>query len=155
MTYLIYIFFILLLVAIDQYSKSLVISYIGLKESIPIIKNFFNLTYVQNFGAGFSIMQNATAFFYILTPICLLGFGYLLYKTKKDDILGKISLILIIGGTIGNFIDRVINVFVIDFLDFYILGYDFPVFNFADMCLTVGVFLYIITIFLESKHAKA
>ena len=104
--------------------------------------------------AGFSIMQNATTTFYIITPICLCIFGYLLYKTKKSEYLSKIALLLMIGGTIGNFIDRIVRIYVVDFLDFYIFGWDFPVFNFADMCLTVGVILYIIIVLTEKKDAK-
>ena len=153
MTYLIYLFIVVSLVSIDQYTKFLVTSIIDLNSSIKIIDGFFSLTYVQNFGAGFSIMQNETSFFYFLTPICLIIFIYLLYKSK--DNLSKCALLLMISGTIGNFIDRIVNTYVVDFLDFIIFGWDFPVFNFADMCLTIGVFLYIIVIFKEEKDAKA
>lgn len=155
MTHLAYLFIVCGLVFIDQYSKSIIIAYVDLNESIPVINNFFDITYVQNYGAGFSIMQNATTTFYIITPICLIIFGYLLYKTKKDEYLAKISLLLMIGGTIGNFIDRIVRIYVVDFLDFIFFGWDFPVFNFADMCLTVGVILYIIVVLTEKKDAKA
>ncbi|MBR0461365.1 MAG: signal peptidase II [Erysipelotrichaceae bacterium] len=154
MTYVFYLFIVTALAAIDQYTKSLVVTYIGLNESIDLIKGFFSLTHVRNYGAGFSIMQHATLTFYIITPVCLGIFIYLLLKTVKNDYLSKAGLLLMIGGTIGNFIDRIINTYVIDFLDFIIIGWDFPVFNFADCCLTIGVFLYIIAVFLEYKNAK-
>lgn len=154
MLYLVYLFVVISLVAIDQYSKSLVVTYIGLNDAKTIIPGFFKLNYVQNFGAGFSILQNSRTIFLIITPICIVAFVYLLLKVKKGDVLSKVALLLMIGGTIGNFIDRIVTVYVVDFLDFIIFGYDFPVFNFADMCLTVGVFLYIITLFLETKNAK-
>ena len=154
MLYLVYLFVVISLVAIDQYSKSLVVTYIELNDAKTIIPGFFKLNYVQNFGAGFSILQNSRTIFLIITPICIVAFIYLLLKVKKGDILSKVALLLMIGGTIGNFIDRIVTVYVVDFLDFIIFGYDFPVFNFADMCLTVGVFLYIITLFLETKNAK-
>ena len=154
MTYVIYLFVIAVLAAIDQYTKSLVVSYIELNESIPVIKGFFDLTYVRNYGAGFSIMQNATTTFLIITPICLILFGYLLYKTDKKDHFSKIALLLMIGGTIGNFIDRIVNAYVVDFLDFIIFGWDFPVFNFADCCLTIGVFIYVLVMLMEYKNAK-
>lgn len=153
MLYLIYIFVITSLVAVDQYSKSLVVTYLQLNRPIEVVKGFFSLNYVQNFGAGFSIMQNSRTIFLIITPICIIAFTYMLLKVKKGDILSKFALLLMIGGTIGNFIDRILSTYVIDFLDFYIFGYDFPVFNFADICLTVGVFLYIITLFSEKKNA--
>jgi len=129
------------------------VQYVDLGHSITLVENFFDITYVQNYGAGFSILQNGRTVFLIITPICLIAFVYLLLTTKKSDKLARFSLLLMIGGTIGNFIDRIFNVYVVDFLDFFIIGYDFPVFNFADICLTVGIFLYIITILLEKKDA--
>lgn len=155
MHYLIYFFIVAVLVFIDQFSKSLIVSTIDLNQSITVIKGFFNITYVRNFGAGFSIMQNATTTFYIITPICLILFIYLLIKTKEKDYLSKTALLLMIGGTIGNFLDRIINVYVVDFLDFIIFGWDFPVFNFADICLTIGVSIYIVSLLKESKNERA
>lgn len=155
MHYLIYFFIVAALVFIDQFSKSLIVSTIDLNQSITVIKGFFNITYVRNFGAGFSIMQNATTTFYIITPICLILFIYLLIKTKEKDYLSKIALLLMIGGTIGNFLDRIINIYVVDFLDFIIFGWDFPVFNFADICLTIGVGIYIVSLLKESKNERA
>lgn len=155
MHYLIYFFIVAVLVFIDQFSKSLIVSTIDLNQSITVIKSFFNITYVRNFGAGFSIMQNATTTFYIITPICLILFIYLLIRTKKKDYLSKIALLLMIGGTIGNFLDRIINIYVVDFLDFIIFGWDFPVFNFADICLTIGVGIYIVSLLKESKNERA
>lgn len=152
LTYLTYLFIIVALVSIDQYSKYVITSYFELGQSKTIIENFFWLNYVQNFGAGFSIMQNARTTFLIITPICLVLFGYLLYKAK--DNLSKAALLLMIGGTIGNFIDRIVTTYVVDFLSFNIFGWDFPVFNLADTFLTIGVILYIICLILEEKHAK-
>ena len=152
LTYLTYLFIIVALVSIDQYSKYVITSYFELGQSKTIIENFFCLNYVQNFGAGFSIMQNARTTFLIITPICLVLFGYLLYKAK--DNLSKAALHLMIGGTIGNFIDRIVTTYVVDFLSFNIFGWDFPVFNLADTFLTIGVILYIICLILEEKHAK-
>lgn len=150
--YLIYLFIVVSLVSLDQYTKSIILNYFELYESKTIIDGFFSLTYVQNFGAGFSIMQNARTTFLIITPICLIGFTYLFIKS--NDRLSKTALLLMISGTIGNFIDRIVRIYVVDFLDFIIFGWDFPIFNVADIFLTIGVCLYIIALIKEEKDAK-
>lgn len=150
--YLIYLFIVVSLVSLDQYTKSIILNYFELYQSKTIIDGFFSLTYVQNFGAGFSIMQNARTIFLIITPICLVGFTYLFIKS--NDKLSKTALLLMISGTIGNFIDRIVRIYVVDFLDFIIFGWDFPIFNVADIFLTIGVCLYIIALIKEEKDAK-
>lgn len=150
--YLIYLFIVVSLVSLDQYTKSIILNYFELYQSKTIIDGFFSLTYVQNFGAGFSIMQNARTTFLIITPICLVGFTYLFIKS--NDKLSKTALLLMISGTIGNFIDRIVRIYVVDFLDFIIFGWDFPIFNVADIFLTIGVCLYIIALIKEEKDAK-
>lgn len=150
--YLIYLFIVVSLVSLDQYTKSIILNYFELYQSKTIIDGFFSLTYVQNFGAGFSIMQNARTTFLIITLICLVGFTYLFIKS--NDNLSKTALLLMISGTIGNFIDRIVRVYVVDFLDFIIFGWDFPIFNVADIFLTIGVCLYIIALIKEEKDAK-
>ena len=150
--YLIYLFIVVSLVSLDQYTKSIILNYFELYQSKTIIDGFFSLTYVQNFGAGFSIMQNARTTFLIITPICWVGFTYLFIKS--NDKLSKTALLLMISGTIGNFIDRIVRIYVVDFLDFIIFGWDFPIFNVADIFLTVGVCLYIIVLIKEEKDAK-
>ena len=150
--YLIYLFIVVSLVSLDQYTKSIILNYFELYQSKTIIDGFFSLTYVQNFGAGFSIMQNARTTFLIITPICLVGFTYLFIKA--NDKLSKTALLLMFSGTIGNFIDRIVRIYVVDFLDFIIFGWDFPIFNVADIFLTVGVCLYIIVLIKEEKDAK-
>lgn len=97
-------------------------------------------------------MQNARTTFLIITPICLVGFTYLFIKS--NDKLSKTALLLMISGTIGNFIDRIVRIYVVDFLDFIIFGWGFPIFNVADIFLTIGVCLYIIALIKEEKDAK-
>lgn len=155
MAILIYCFVVAGLVGIDQYSKMLVTSYMDLNDSINVINGFFKITYVRNYGAGFSIMQNETTIFYIITPICLILFIYFLNKAKPKDYLTKAALLLMIGGTIGNFIDRIVTTYVVDFLDFIFFGWDFPIFNLADSFLTIGVVLLIIATIKEERNAKA
>lgn len=154
MVYLFYIVLVILMIFLDQVSKYIIVSKFSLGQSIEIIKNFFSLTYVQNFGAGFSIMQNQTYTFYIITVLAVIILTYMLLKAKKEEKLNKISYLLIIGGAFGNFIDRLTHIYVIDFLDFNFFGWDFPVFNIADCFVTVGCGLLIIATILEYKHAK-
>ena len=154
MTYLIYIFTILFLTGLDQFSKSLIVSYIDEYSHVDIIKGFFSLTYVRNTGAGFSILEGQQTFLIIITVAAILFFVYMLAKSKQNETLKVISLLLVISGALGNLIDRISYNYVIDFLDFVIFGWDYPVFNVADSFLTIGVILLIINVFLEDKNAK-
>lgn len=118
-----------------------------------VIDGFFYLTYVRNTGAGFSILQGQRWVFIILTFIALPLFIYLYVKSDPGHKMERFAYLLLISGTIGNFIDRVLYGSVVDFLDFIIFGYDFPVFNVADIFITVGVGLYLLLTLLETKHA--
>lgn len=125
------------LILIDQFLKILTINY--LSQPIVVINNFFQLHYLKNFGVGFS-MLNGNKFLIIIISIGLL---YLVVKMLNDAEYSnyKIPLLMMLAGGIGNFIDRIFRGYVVDYLDFKIFTYDFPVFNFADMLLVVGAFL--------------
>lgn len=129
------------LVVIDLLTKSYFTTILKVGESIKVIESFFYITYVQNKGAAWGILVGETIFFYLVTILAIGVIGYWYIKSKPSQKLYRFSLILILAGTLGNFIDRVIFKYVRDFLDFYIFGYDFPVFNVADMCLSIGVAL--------------
>ena len=146
MTYLIYTIICLILIAIDQYTKTLVKTYLVLGQSIPLIKKFFSLTYVLNDGAGFSLLSRQQTLFLLITPLAIIIFTYLLIKEKHRRPLNIAAYLMIIAGTIGNFLDRLSTGLVVDFLDFNLFGYDFPIFNFADILLTVGIFGLMLTI---------
>lgn len=154
MLYALYIVTIVVLVTADQFSKFLIVRNITESSKIVLIKDFFNITYVKNYGAGFSIMQNQRFFLTAITIIALIIFTYLLLKSKNNEVLDRVCYLLIIGGALGNLFDRITLGYVIDFLDFYIFGYDFPVFNLADSFLTIGFFILAISIILEGKNAK-
>lgn len=154
MIYGLYILFITIFVLLDQFAKRAVVANIKLNQVIVLIKGFFNLTHVRNYGAGFSILQHATAFLLALTIIACIILFYLLVTCSRRDLLSIVCYLLVISGAIGNFLDRVRYSYVIDFLDFKIFGYDFPVFNVADCFITVGCFLLIIKLLLEARHAK-
>ena len=125
----------LIVVLIDQISKYLVRINFELNQSIPIINNIFHLTYTTNSGAGFGILQQQK-FLLILISIIVIGFiFYYLPRIKEKEKLLQALVGFILGGTIGNLIDRIAYGFVIDFLDFRI----WPIFNFADSFVTIGV----------------
>ena len=152
MLYILYLLTIVVLISADQFSKFLVVKSISENTNIVLIKDFFNLTYIKNFGAGFSILQNQKIFLISVTFIAIVFVSILLYKSKNSETLNRICYLLIIGGAIGNLIDRLTLGYVIDFLDFYIFGYNFPVFNLADSFLTIGCFLLLFSIIKESKN---
>ena len=133
-----FIFFI-----IDLVSKQVIANIFKLGESIPVIKNFFYLTYVQNKGAAWSILEDHRILLLIIPVIAL----FLINKHMNKEELSKgefISFGMIIGGIVGNLFDRLIFGYVIDFLDFKIFGYDYPVFNLADSFIVVGIIILMI-----------
>jgi len=125
----------LIAVLIDQITKLLIKTNFQLNQGIPLVKDVFHLRYIRNFGAGFGIMQQQT---WILIFISITVIGVILYyldRIKDKEILLQFLVGFILGGTIGNLIDRVSYGSVIDFLDFRI----WPVFNFADGFVTIGI----------------
>lgn len=142
-------------IALDQVTKVIARVSLQPKGSVTIIKNFFKLTYVENRGGAWGAFSGALWLFIIIT-VAALGFMFYLMKDfdLKTNAFYSIGLALVIAGAIGNFIDRVIFKYVTDFLDFYIFGYDFPVFNVADICITIGVFMLIIKLLFFSKGVE-
>ena len=140
-----------ILVLIDQIIKILVSNMI---ESTVIIKNFFNLTYVENTGAAFSILENNTLFLIIITLISLFLIYKFLLKNKEFNKLEIITYSLLIGGIIGNLIDRIVYGYVIDYLEFIILNRHMPIFNFADICIVIGTILFLILTIKEEQNAR-
>lgn len=142
---------ILAVVALDQITKYAIEAQLSLGQSIEIIKGFFSLTYARNTGAAWSILTGQMTFFYIISTIALVVMTYFLFKTDKKENLQRIALALLIAGTLGNFIDRLMFQYVRDFLDFIIFGYDFPIFNVADISLNVAIGLLILETILEGR----
>lgn len=143
----------IILFFIDQISKIVIETILNLNSSIKIIKNFFYLTYTNNYGAAWGIMQNKTWFF-IVTAIMALIFFYNLSYNFKINKRNIIAFSLVMSGLIGNLIDRVCLGYVRDFFHFYIGSYNFPVFNIADICIVAGNILLIIAIIAgeDKKH---
>lgn len=143
---------IILGVALDQYTKYLAVSNLKGQESISIIDNVFSLYYLENKGAAFGLMQNQQIIFYIGTAIMLLFLVYCflkLPKTKRYTPLFVIGICVSIGA-IGNLIDRIRFGYVVDFLYFNLI--DFPVFNVADVFLTVSIIILIVLILFFYKE---
>ena len=139
-------------IMIDQIVKIIIRTKMKLNTSIPLIPNIFNLTYVENKGAAFSILQNTQIFLIIIGLVFLYVIDYYIKKEKKFDKLNIIALGLIIGGIIGNLVDRILLHAVVDYLDFTLIN--FPIFNIADSCITIGVILFIISIIKEEIDSK-
>lgn len=149
---MIYYLIAFVLVVIDQLTKWGIVQNFELYEEKVIIPGFFSLFYIQNEGAAWGIFQGKMMFFYIIT---LLVVGYLIYMFHQEKNVTKlvgISFSLILSGAVGNFIDRLVNGYVVDMfrLDFI----DFPIFNIADVCLTVGVILMMIHVIFFEKEDK-
>lgn len=161
--YYLAIIIIALAILIDQVTKliaSLNLEYVineqgNVVYSKPtvIIEGFFSFTYARNRGAGWSIMSGKMWFFYIVTVISLVIFAYLLkdFNLKKYP-FASIGISLMLGGTLGNFVDRIFNGYVVDFFDFIIFGYDYPIFNVADICLVVGAIMLILQVIVSKDY---
>ncbi len=139
---------------LDQIMKITVNHTMKLHQEIKIIPNFFSLYHVRNTGAAFSILENNTTFLIILTVILIIVIDRLIRKENNFSKLSILSLGLVLGGMFGNLIDRIIHKGVIDYLSFTIFKYDFPVFNLADIGITVGVFLLLISTLKEKEDNK-
>lgn len=134
----------IIFLVIDQISKILIIKLLEPNEVITIIKNLFYIIYTNNTGAAFSILLGKRIF---LIVVAILIIGILLYYIKKNKVDGKLNIIafsLIIGGSLGNLIDRIVRGYVVDFISIKLGSYNFPIFNIADTLIVVGVFLLLI-----------
>lgn len=142
----------IIFVIADQVSKLIVINTLSKTKSVEVIKSFFYLTYTNNNGAAFSILTGKRILLIIVAFIVIGILAYYIRKTEIKENINKIALSLVIGGSIGNLIDRIIRGVVVDFLDFKILGYNYPIFNLADTFIVLGVFLLLIGMFRKDKN---
>lgn len=131
--------------AIDQITKVATSIILDFNRPIQVIKDFFYLTLCHNDGAAWGLFSNTKIIIIIGTFIALLVIYHFIYSFKRNN-RNNIAFGLLLGGLSGNLIDRLLFGHVRDFLDFYIFGYDYPVFNIADICIVVGVILLIIAI---------
>lgn len=135
-------FIVVCTLIVDQLTKFLVMKYMTIGQSISVIDHFLYLTSHRNQGAAWGILQGKMVFFYVVTlfVIAMVVLWMRKLNVRKEKLL-VIALSLILGGALGNLIDRVLYQQVTDFINVYLFGYDFPIFNIADSALCIGVFL--------------
>ena len=129
---------------IDQLIKNIIVNVLSIGGSISVIRDFFNITYVRNSGAAFSILESNTILLIFISIFALI----FIFKYISKDNLSSFEYVLygiLSGGICGNLFDRIVYKSVIDYLDFNIFGYNFPIFNFADTLIVISMFLIILT----------
>lgn len=150
-TSVVYFLIALIVFLIDQGTKYLIATRLEIAEQIPVIKDFFIITSHRNRGAAFGILEGQQWFFIVITVIVVAGIVWYLNKARKTRKLLPTALSLVLGGAVGNFLDRILNGEVVDFLMFNFGSYTFPIFNVADSCIVVGVALIILDTLLDVK----
>ncbi|MEK6774399.1 MAG: signal peptidase II [Bdellovibrionota bacterium] len=149
-----------ILISLDQITKLYVHTQFHLGESLVVIRNFFNITYVRNFGAAFGFLANShpefrEIFFLLMPPVAIVIILLILRSVDENDRWQVTALSCIFGGAIGNYIDRLRFRYVIDFLDFHLQEkYSWPAFNVADSAIVCGVIILVGMMFLEGRKAK-
>ena len=148
------ILIIILSVAADQLTKYLAVTHLANGESYPFIENILHFTYVENRGAAFGMLANHRWVFMVISTVAIVLVMIWLFKDKTSGLWFRSAAALIVGGGIGNMIDRVILGYVVDFID--VVCIDFYVFNVADSCVCVGCGMFLVGVIAgEIKEAKA
>lgn len=146
------------LVGLDQAAKALVEARIGLHDSVPLIRGFFNLTHLRNKGAILGIF-NASGSRLVPLALGLLAFAAMIMvavyflRTPASQKLVRTSFAFIIAGALGNLVDRVARGYVVDFLEMHIKRFYWPTYNVADACITIGAVLLIFVVFSRRQPA--
>lgn len=145
---------VVVIIVMDQVSKFAIVKSVRMGDLVKVIDNFFYITYIRNKGAAWSIFQNGRYFFIVLTVAASIMLIYFLRKSNSK--VFSLALSFILGGAVGNLIDRVVEGSVVDFLEFHFWSYQFPTFNVADTFVTIGTIIlayYMIFIYRESAKA--
>ncbi|MFN2353895.1 MAG: signal peptidase II [Desulfopila sp.] len=155
---MLYFGIVLIIVALDQMSKLLVVARFSLYDSVEVIPGFFNLVYVTNRGAAFSILAEYDSpwrhyFFVSVSIIAIIVLTVLCVRMRKKAPWQSRYLALIAGGAMGNFIDRIRVGEVIDFIDIYYKNYHWPAFNVADSAICIGVVAFMIAGCIEKERS--
>lgn len=144
-----------LIFIIDQVVKLIVGFSINLNTSFTVINNFFYISNVHNYGAAFSILYGSRILLTIVSIVALIFIYYFMLKNKKFSWMEISIYSLLIGGILGNLFDRIVYGYVVDYLDFYLFGYDFPIFNIADICIVISAGLILIDSFRGEKNENS
>lgn len=148
------------IICLDQLVKIYVHTQFRLGESIEVIADYFNITYVRNLGAAFGFLSQShpefrEIFFLVMPPVALIVIFLILRTVPDRDRIQILALSSIFGGAIGNYIDRLRHGFVIDYLDFhYKTIYHWPAFNIADMTIVGGVFVLLLLMIRDHRQAS-
>lgn len=148
-----------LMIILDQITKWWATSTLKGKPPIEVMANFFHFRYVENRGAAWGFLGSLGThyripFFVVLTIVAMIFLLKYYKDMKESQVIGQISLALIMGGAIGNFIDRVFVTYVVDFIDWHFYDKRWPTFNIADVAISVGVALLFLVLFKEAKEEK-
>ncbi len=149
MTILMTLLAIASMVLVDQVVKYWAVTVLAPIGTIPLVPGVLQLTYVENRGAAFSILQNQIWLFIVLTVIILSAIAYVLRKNLIQTTFGRFGLIVIAAGALGNVLDRIFRHFVVDMIEVTFIS--FPVFNIADIYVTVGVVLFMLYCLFQHK----
>ena len=159
-SYAIWVSLSILVIALDQLTKWAIIKWVDLYDKVPV-NSFINITHQRNTGAAFSILANSSGWqrwFFIILGIavsCVIV-GWLWRIRRYGQIVLSAGLSLVLGGALGNVIDRIMHGYVIDFIQVLIVGWPFPSFNVADAAISVGAaFLIIDALFLSSRKTES
>lgn len=136
-------------ILIDQIVKIVISSKMIVNQTFIVIKNFFSILLVHNTGAAFSILSNSRILLIVIGLIALIGLIFYIKKLEKIDSVDIYAYSLLLGGIVGNLIDRIVYGYVIDYLSFKFGNYYFPIFNFADICIVVSILILLIKIIKE------
>ena len=136
----------IVILIIDQLTKKIITATMNIGDSYEVIPHFLNITSHRNNGAAWGILSGKMGFFYIITLIILAVLIIFYIKETKYNAFMQVAISLLFAGALGNFLDRLFNGEVVDFIDTNIFGYDFPIFNIADSSLTIGVIFVIIAL---------
>lgn len=142
----------LVLIGLDQATKYIAVQYLKNQSAFVLIPEVLELSYLENRGAAFGLLQNQKVFFICMAVLVIIMIGYVLAKTpeKKKYTMLHITLVMIVAGGIGNMIDRIVQGYVVDFISFVLIN--FPTFNVADIFITVATFLLAVLILFVYKE---